>query len=188
MPLFLVQTRKATQNFGGRKWSNRYYVDAVSATQALDKGEQLWGSVERPFHYEDTYCYEIYVNQAEDKPFTPGETRPLDPSAQSGLRDTLGQGDLMPEFCAVRVDFPVSGSRPSRKFYHPFLREADCNGNGLAASFLADLGTGLAGLAGIPGLRDDDNEPWAGTSSPRGITSRRLGKLAALAVPPPPTL
>lgn len=186
MALFLVRTDKATQEFGGRKWCNRYFVDASDASAALALAREIWLTAERPFHETLVYCYQVYANLQGDPPFSVGEILPIDVDEQRGLLTTTGRGELLPDFCAVRVDFPVPGSRPSRKFYKPLLREGDVVGNNLAG---AALQTALAGVLGVfegIGIVDVDGELWRGNGINRGVTSKRFGREAALSVPPAP--
>lgn len=187
MPLFLIETRKATQSFGGRKWVNRYFVDVADAGEALDAAEGIWTGVERVFHGDDTYCYEVYANLQGDTPFTVGEQRAIPTVDQEGQLAILSRGELLPSFNVVRCDFSVPGSRPSRKFYRIPLRENDTIGDQLASA--SALVTALnAGLAEVPiyAIVDVDGQAWAGTYQIVGVTSRRFGKEAALGVPSPP--
>lgn len=186
MPLYLVQTRKATQLYGGRKWSNQYFHQASTVTAALAWAYSVWVSLEKPFHYDDVYCYEVYVNDTSDAPYSVGYTDPIVHVDAFGSLASGSAGQKAPTFVVARVDFPVTASRPSRKFYRPVLRETDFDGDQLSTGFTSVLATALANLGTIGGFYDVDGQVWLGTFSVKGITSRRMGKAAALGVPPAP--
>lgn len=187
MPLYLVQVRKATQLYSGRKWSNQYFHNTTTVTSALDWAISVWTDIERAFHYDDCYCYEVYVNDTTDAPNSIGYTRPMPLATAYGSLPAGAAGQKAPTFVVARVDFPVTASRPSRKFYRPVLRETDFDGDNFTGSFPAALNTALNGIGTLGGFYDVDGQVWVGTHTLKGITSRRMGKLAALAVPAPPS-
>lgn len=188
MPRYLVQTRKATQEFGGRKWSNRYFLLADTMNEALDAAQTIWQTGERIFHYTDVYCYEVYANLVGDTPFTPGQTKPIDGSIASGVRTIAGNGEILPTFVVARVDFTVAGSRPSRKFYRPHLREGDVTGDQLTGGILTAITTGINAISsGF--IIDEDGDQWSPQNGViKGVTSRRLGRDSFINVPPPPVV
>lgn len=186
MPLYLCQTRKATQLYGGRKWSNQYFHVSSTVTAALAWVYSVWVSLEKPFHYDDCYCYEVYVNEVGDTPYSIGYTDPVVHADAYGNLASGSAGQKAPTFVTLRVDFPVTASRPSRKFYRPILRETDFDGDNLAPGFSTIVSTAMANLGTIGGFYDVDGQVWLGTFSVKGLTSRRMGKTAALAVPAGP--
>lgn len=188
MALFLVLTRKATQLFGGRKWTNRYFVEASDEAAALDHAVDIWQNYERTVHYQDVYCYEVYANNTADPANSIGATRPVSPAIQRGGLNSAGAGNLLPDHNVVRVDFPVVASRPSRKFYRVPLFTNDVNANALVGGVLGAMVGSMGALASRPYMRDEDGQLWVGGALVRGITSRRMGKFAALGVPNGPPL
>lgn len=186
MPLFLVQTRKATQLYGGRKWSNQYFTNKSTVTAALAWGYSVWVSMEKAFHYDDIYCYEIYVNEVGDAPYSVGYTDAVVAADAYGTLSASAAGQKSQTFVTLRVDFPVTASRPSRKFYRPVLRESDYDGDNLSGAFATIVNAALGNIPSIGGFYDVDGQVWIGSWTLRGLTSRRMGKLAALAVPSAP--
>lgn len=189
MAVFLTQLRKATQVGGGMKWSNQYFFQANTEDEALVLGADLWDLVEKLFHDTTTYCYEIYVNRLGDAPFTVGRTEPLTGSFAYGTLDAVLRGEPLPSGNVVRVDFSVPGSRPSRKFYRPLLREVDTNGDLLVGpALLTAMNTAFPVMNGFP-LVDVDGQLWDNNGATiRGLTMRRLGREAKFAVPPAPAV
>lgn len=185
MPLYLCQIRKATQLYGGRKWSNQYFHQTTTVTSALDWTLSVWTGMEKAFHYDDCYAYEVYVNNTEDAPYSIGYSQPVTLADAYGSLSAASSGQKAPTFVVARVDFPVTASRPSRKFYRPPLRETDFDGDTLVGGFAAALNTALNNIGTIGGFYDVDGQVWIGTHTLKGITSRRMGKLAAVDVPPP---
>ena len=190
MALYLVQNRIATQDFGGRKWSNRYFVDALTEPQAHEYALEIWRAV-KAIHNINTYCYETYANRVGDAPFTVGSVVGVPVIDAYGTLTNTGRGELLPSSNVIRIDFPVVGSRPSRKFFRPCLREGDTVGDSITG---ADLLLGLTDLKAdfrlLTFIRDVDGESWITSSDAivRGVTSRRFGREAALAVPPAPSV
>lgn len=188
MALFLVELRKATQLYGGRKWSNRYFMEAPDSTTALADGLTLWQQVESEFHYDDCYCYEIYCNQQGDTPFSIGFTAAVPGVDAYGVLVSATAGQKAPTFVVARVDFPVAASRPSRKFYRAPLRETDFDGDTIGGNYVTALTTGLNNLDNFENIKDVDGQNWLTTYVIRGITSRRMGKTSAVDVPSPPSI
>lgn len=190
MPLYLAQVRIATQELGGRKWSNRYYVDAATETQAHAYARELWYA-SRGVHNITTYCYETYVNLMNDPPFSVGSVEAMPAIDSGGTLPNTGRGELLPSFNVVRMDFPVTGSRPSRKFFRPLLREGDTVGDTLTgADILLAFTTLKADFRDLPFVRDVDGQPWVTSADSilKGVTSRKFGREAALNVPPQPAV
>lgn len=186
MALFKCSIRKAVNDAGGAfKWSNTWYVDTLSPLTAASIATNIWTQGERLFHKSRVFAYEVYVTStlAGDEAFY---TAAIDGDAAPGL--LVSAGDQLPLFNVVRVDLNViAGGRPSRKFYRPTIEEGDqTNGNLTNTTLIQAIGTGLGMILAMPEVRDEDGNTF-GTSVIKGITSRRLGKFAAVAVPPVPT-
>lgn len=185
MARFLIETRKAAlTTIGKYKWSNRYFAEVADAGAALTLGASIWNGGESKFHNADAYCYEIYVNQQGDPPFSVGFTQAMPGGDQRG--DLLASGQFLPHFNVVRVDFSVTASRPSRKFYRIPLREDQNENASPTSALLTALTTGCTFLSEIENIVDVDGQDWSGAFSIKGFTSRRLGKLAFVSVPDGP--
>jgi hypothetical protein len=187
MPLYKLIIRKATQLGGGAKWSNVYYCVVPTEQNAIDRAQFIWEFGERLFHAESTYAYAVGVNNQEDPPFTPGIEIPVPNGVARGAITNIQNGDPLPLFNTVRVDFPVVGSRPSRKFYRPPIGEGVWNGSTITGALVTGLANGLAWF-GTANLSDVDGQAWTGASIVKSVTARRLGKTARLDVPPAPPL
>ena len=188
MPIFLVETRKASDGIIAAKWSNRYFVDVNDENEAYGQGLGIWDTAEKLVHDERVFCYEIYVNQQGDAPFTPGLNGAVPAGIQRGSRSALSRGEEMPLFNVVRCDFPVVNSRPSRKFYRPLLRTGDIDDGNINTATQTLYGQLVLALAQVTTLVDVDGEDWFGTGIVRGVTSRRLGRDSGLNVPVGPPL
>ena len=189
MPLYLISTRKAINTNGiTAKWSNRYFVQADTTQGALDAANGIWELGERPFHNALAFCYEVYANNTEDPPNTPGTTQPVAAGVMRGGRPATAASTtvLMPLANVVRVDFPVQESRPSRKFYRIPLLETDITSAQLDADIFNAVATGCEFIAGLALMRDVDGQAYMGSAVVRGLTVRRLGRDADRAVPPGP--
>ena len=186
MALFLVQTRKAI-NTGGitAKWSNRYFVQSDTESGAVAMGQAIWNDGERLFHNALAFCYSIYVNNMADAPNTPGLEIGVPTGVQRGARaaTAVTVGTMLPLFNVIRVDFPVLASRPSRKFYRIPLLEGDIQDAQPGAALLSDIQAGCDVIASNWWMQDPDAQSYAGTALVKGITSRRLGRDAAVSVP-----
>lgn len=189
MALYLVQLRKAINTDGiAYRWSNRYFFDVADVDAALAQGLGAWDTYEAPFHRKIAFCYEIYANLMGDAPFTPGSTLGVPVGIQRG-RYGSGASDtttILPSSNVVRVDFPVVNSRPSRKFYRLPLTEADITSGQLTIATSNVIQTAVNALADVTTIVDVDGQAYGGSAIVRGITTRRVGREAALAVPTGP--
>lgn len=189
MSLWKAQIKKAINSSGlAYKWSNTYFVEAETATEALSAAANIWLNGERLFHNQLAFAYEFYVNNTADPHFTPGTVGTVLPEVRRGLRPAtvLDVPQVLPSFNVVRVDYPVPASRPSRKFYRVPLLESDVSDQQVSVALAEDLQEGANYIASLPAIRDPDGQPYGGVGVNRGITSRRLGREAALAVPTGP--
>lgn len=186
MPVYLIETRKASDGIAARKWSNRYFVNVNSVEEAYGQGLGIWDVAEKPAHDNFVFCYAIYVNLQGDTPFSPGTVGAVPAGIQRGTLSSVGRGEELPLFNVVRVDFPVINSRPSRKFYRPLLRTGDIDDGNINTATVTRFNALVTSLATITTLVDVDGEDWFGAGIVRGVTSRRLGRESALNVPAGP--
>jgi len=189
MPLFNIAIRKAINTNGiAYKWSNRYFVEEPDVTAALSLASNIWTNIEATFHLDLAFCYEVYANNTEDAPFTPGTTQGIPIGVQRGLIEAGPDNtpDLLPPWNVVRVDFPVVASRPSRKFYRIPLIEQQITSGQLNAQYITIMQPALNLFTTVGTMRDIDGQAYAGDPIIRGLTSRRLGREAGLSVPPGP--
>lgn len=185
MGLYKVLLRKAVNDAGGAfKWSNSYYVETLSSLTAAATGIQIWQEAESLFHRGRVFCYEVYASSVLSGD-TDYHIEAVAPGDQPGL--FAGAGDQLPLFNVVRVDLnTAAGGRPSRKFYRPTLEEGDqTNGIITNAALVTAIQNAMVLLEGIGGVRDESGNSFS-SATIKGITSRRLGKFAAVAVPPAP--
>lgn len=188
--LFAVSTRMA---FGGGtlpdqyKWSNKWFIEADTVSDAADAGMALWVDNVRDAHNEACYCYEIYATDA-DPESSLYEVRAVEAGNQRGtLFGTTGTEYYNPAIC-VRMNLNVAGSRPSRKFLRIGLQEAwmGDGGRAISASGVTSALNTLAGLlASFTSLRDESGNVFSSVAYD-GVTVRKLGKLARFELPTPP--
>lgn len=189
MALWLASIRKAVNTSGiAYKWSNRYFVQANTSSEALSIAAQIWLQGERLFHNQLAFAYEFYVNNTADAPNTPGVIGTVLEGVRRGLAPASATTTavILPPGNVVRVDFPVPGSRSSRKFYRLPMLESDITEGQLSTSTSNVIQTGVNAIASLAGIRDVDNENFGGAGVVRGVTMRRLGREAFFAVPTGP--
>lgn len=190
MPLFRVSLRFASDISGHppRKWSNTLFANDATPLAAASRGVSLWTGALRSGARERVWCYQVYATDLA--PLTDNyHVYDVEPGAQRGSLPTPAGEPYLPKAC-VAVALPVSGSRPSRKFWRPGLYEGDVtNGVTLSVS-LADAirdawGTGLAADEGY--WLDPDGEQYGFLPQLR-LTTREYGREATANVPVPPAL
>lgn len=189
MALWLASIRKAVNASGiAYKWSNRYFVNANTSGEALGIAANIWINGERLFHNQLAFAYEFYVNNTADPPNTPGVIGSVLPGVQRGSAPATAATtvQILPPGNVIRVDFPVPGSRNSRKFYRLPMLESDITEGQLSASTATLVQSGINYIASLAGIRDVDGEPFGGAGVIRGVTMRRLGREAYFAVPTGP--
>lgn len=185
MPVYKCSLRKAFGTPFFQKWSNTYYIDAGSITEAGDTAIDLWMNAERPMHTQGVYCYEVYLNNMSDPPNSPGNVFPIGASVQRGVFPGYNAGATFPLWNCLRVDFSVLGSRPSRKFYRLGLVPANYDNGNITSGLATVVSTCAAWVAGSPFLVDVDGEQIT-SASLKGLTPHRLGKEAGINVPAGP--
>jgi hypothetical protein len=92
----------------------------------------------------------------------------------------------MPYFVVARLDMNVANSRPSRKYIRAPWGEGHIATDNLIGTALTEVQSAANGLT-VAGIRDESGSLISSTSL-KGITSRRLGKLAFLSVPGKPVV
>lgn len=189
MPLYQVSLRKAINTSGiAYKWSNRYFVQSPDVASALQSGINFWVLAEATFHNQLAFCYEVYANNTEDPPNTPGTVQSVPVGDQRGNRpgNASSVSILLPLWNVARIDFSVVASRPSRKFYRIPLLETDVTSAQLDPDISGAIIAGAALIATAGESRDVDNQLFTGSVSTPVLTSRRLGREAAFNVPAGP--
>lgn len=185
MAVYKVALRQAVGEPFFKKWSNTYYIDAGSGSEALDLGLEIWEDYLREVFSEGIYCYEIYANSTFDPPGSPGVTLPVPVGTQRGQLTGWSPATALPLFNTVRVDIFVIASRPSRKFLRPGLTESSIENGQLFPAYGPLIKAQFDLLAALPYTVDVDGQKWT-SSIVKGITSRRLGREAGVDVPPGP--
>lgn len=169
-----------------RKWSNVLYVDSPSSVAAAAAGVVAWEDTLRNGMSTNIFCYEVYATSVAsgDDDFT---VQAVTPGNQRGNL-VSSAGDLyLPKVC-LAVTLPVTGSRPSRKFWRIDLRESDIvngitlnpavvNAVRLAWDFTISNGAGL--------WRDVDGQVISGVGRIR-LTTREFGRESTVDLPEPP--
>lgn len=185
MPIWKCSLRKAFGAPFNVKWSNTYYIDAGTALEAGDVGYILWTEGERTFHTAGIYCYEMYLNNLADPPNSPGQIYPIAAGDQRGTFPGYNAGATFPLWNTLRVDFSVTASRPSRKFYRLGLVPANYDNGNITAGLAGVVDSGCEAIAGNPFVVDVDGQNVFAHAR-KGLTPHRLGKEAGLNVPAGP--
>lgn len=188
MALYKVSWRKSwdTANIARRKWSTTIYIEAASSVAAAAAGVGMWVSFLRQACRNTVFCYEVYATD-----LVPGTSdytvQGVPAGSQRGTLALTGLGEpYLPKAC-ISVTIPVTGSRPSRKFWRPGLFEADVvNGEGLLTT-IGDVVKAQwdAALAAASSLRDPDNELLTANVTVR-LTTREFGRESTNLPPEPP--
>lgn len=184
MALFKVVLRQAiTGSAADYKWSNLWYVEAASVSEAADIGIEMWADALKDAAITATFCYEVYASDLN--PLASVYTIKPMPSADAD-GTIAATGDLYIPSAVVRVDLPVASGRPSRKFHRPPLWEAAVdNGRSLTSAILAPVTSAYNEVLATWPVRDEDGNSFTGVVV-RGLTTRRLGRDAYNDVPDPP--
>ena len=184
MALYRVVLRLAfNEALGAFKWSNVFYTDQATPLAAAAWGIDLWDDAWRLAHSNLTFCYEVYASDLvldTDNYIT--LSHGLNPNIFGAKSPS---GELMPSWNVARMDLSTPAGRPSRKFIRSPWGEGDIvfDSFGTAAqTALQNAGTALFTLGGA---FDEDGQPFTGFTL-RGVSNKRLGKLASLGVPSKP--
>lgn len=184
MALFRVLTRMAVRTSADAyTWSYVWYVEAADVDAAAVVGrDEIWPSL-AVCHKTIAFCYEIYASDLV--PSTTNYTViGVDAGDQPGL--VTGSGQLYRATSVCRVELNVAGGRPSRKYLRlPFDETEVTNGIVIETSAIDDINGTFTDIVAITSLRDESGNLFTGYTI-KGVTDRRLGKLARNAVPPSP--
>lgn len=116
-PSWMVTIEKFT---GGEYWVNRYFVSDLTMDGAIGTGNAI-ANIEQVVHSASVALTKMSIST-----IAPGDniyqTVILN---KSGTRPNTSNYDLAPLFVVARVDFSVTGSRPSRKYLRGVLTEGD---------------------------------------------------------------
>lgn len=185
MSLHLIQFRQAADlNVGTPyKWSNIFYVNADDAAEAAAIGVTAWSSHFADCFRTNVYCYEVYSR--DTLPVTVDfAIVPVDAGDQRGSNSVATAP--LPSFNVVRVDLNVPAARPMRKFLRLPVDESDIvDGSWSNEGYATGINGFLTGMISTYFLVNPDGVSLTSAVF-KGITSRRLGKLAYTAVPSGP--
>lgn len=183
MPLYSVQQRLATRVPDPLKWSYVWFGLFNSPLEAALVGRDMWVNLLRTCHHVDAFCYEVYATDQ----VAATTSYAIVPVPEGQSRGALtGGGEPVPLWNAVRVDMFVQGSRPSRKFLRPPMKEGYITTtNGLAPTLVAAIRDVITAITGDLRWRDESGQVLEGVGPVR-LTSRRLGRLAGFNVPEAP--
>lgn len=175
MPKWSVDIEKLLR---GEYWTNRYWVKDDNMAQALISADMLYTS-ERAIHKNNVLFTKLRVSDG----------LPNTDVYQIVNLNTFGvqvpQGDELPLFCIVRVDFNTEGGgRPSRKYLRLPLNDVNMVAEGkLDTEFIGGImeyyATPLVGFASYVDV-DEQNIvsasvwPWVGMRQLRRGSKRKL--------------
>lgn len=151
MPRFKVDIEKL---FNGEYWTNRWFVDAASLTEAEEFGVAVILQNERTFHFSVVTFTKVRVSdviEGTDQFITT-------PSNQPGLL-AIGDAQILPLFNTVRVDLRAGFGRPSRKYYRAPLTEAVVNGDTLVATYANTVADAMDSILTTINVVDPQNTP-----------------------------
>jgi hypothetical protein len=190
MPLYRVALRFATDQPGQpfRKWSNTFFAEETGASIAAFRGLGLWNDGLRAAARERVYLYQVYaadLNPATDDYYVLN----VDPALQRGNLPTPTGEPYQPKTC-VAVTLPVSGSRPSRKFWRPGLFEGDvANGVSITPALATIIQTQWdQALTSAESYWLDPDGQTLQVPVQLRLSTREFGREATADVPVPPPL
>lgn len=191
MARYATYLRMASDIVGqpARKWSNVFFMEAVSPLAAAFFTASAWAENLRTCCRERVYAYEVYATD-----LTPGTDAfsvvGISPGEQRGLLTTpIGEEPYMPKTC-LAVTLGVSGGRPSRKFWRPGIYEGDIvNGVGVNPALVTLINTAFTNMIDSLGsvFVDPDGQNVFSVSRIR-LTTREFGRESQTDVPLPPPL
>jgi hypothetical protein len=128
-------------------WSNVYQVEAASALDALDIGEDIV-EIEKAVHKDYVQYTKMTATEDIDDPPV-GSSRVL-----TATGDITGvENQRLPGFNAVRVILSDGNGRPSQKYLRPLLEEDDIADGSITTAtrnlFSLSYAGPLIGLAGV---------------------------------------
>lgn len=130
MPLYRTQIFKSIN--AGKEWSNVYHVQATDLDEAISFSAAIVGA-EVSIHKAnvDFLRYRVSTEAPGDNVYA---TTPIN---LSGARTITG--GQYPLFNTVRVDFAVTGGRPSYKYLRLPIEETQTENGVIGAFLLADI-------------------------------------------------
>lgn len=184
MALFRVVPRLAfNEAIAAFKWSNVFYTDQPTVQAAAAWGIGLWDTAWRLAHSTQTFCYEVYASDlVEGTDVYTTVAHDLNPNIFGAK---VPAGELMPSWNVARMDINTPSGRPSRKFIRGPWGENDITYDSFTSGAQNALQNAGAALFTYGGAFDEDGQPFTGFAL-RGVSAKRLGKLAGLAVPSKP--
>jgi len=190
MPLYKVSLRFATDNTWARrtKWSNSFYLNRPTAGEASQVMVAAWQTSLRGTVRNTVFAYEVYSSSVLEGDVT-YDVRTITAGNQRGGLSTVDLGQQYQQNSCLSVTMPVTGSRPSRKFWRPGLYENDVtNGEIVNPVLVETVALGFDELLSEFGdtfLLDPDGQTLTGPVRVR-FTQRKLGRQAGLNLPSPP--
>lgn len=170
-----------------RKWSTTFFIEAASALEAADLVRAAWVAQLRPGAATSVFAYEVYATDL--LPATSDyAVVPVAPGSQRGTFNQLGGVQKYLLKACIAVTLPVTGSRPSRKFWRFGLNEDDVvDGVSLGSVVTTNVANAWTAFVGALGaaLVDPQGQAITGVSRLR-LTTREFGRTAGADVPEPP--
>lgn len=165
MALFSVDVQK----FGyGQYWTNRYIIDVADLDAGIAVGEDI-ADLERVPLLASCVIEKYRVSSVTEG----DDVYAIVPYEQAGL--AFSDGNPLPLFNVVRVDFAVGFGRPSRKYLRGCLNEGNVDGMNLATATRSNIQTNYATpLAALPAYVDVDGQPIVSATVFTAIHMRQL--------------
>jgi hypothetical protein len=140
MPLYSLDIEKEHQ---GEYWTNRYILAGPVMPDAFTGTANDILAAERAVTYGNVTFTKLRVS--DTNPTT--DTYIIRPLGLTGLR-AFANVLLLPLFCVVRVDFPASAGRPSRKYLRGVLSENDILGQDVEPAIVNFVNTQYGDVLG----------------------------------------
>jgi len=187
MALYKIALRFSNDNASARrvKWSNVFYRNVDTAVLAANSGITAWTNHLNQAARRSVFCYEVYASSVTegDSDYVvlavpPGDQRALGPVPVGAQQYQLNS--------CLAVNLPVSGSRPSRKFWRPGLFESDVeNGTEVITSLVSAIQSSFNSMLAGSAWLDPDGQAVLPAVTVK-FTQRKLGRLAGFNLPTVP--
>jgi hypothetical protein len=167
MPMFAMDSQKV---LNGEFWTNRYMIEATDLATATTAAAFIRDK-ERNVH-STIVTFDKY--RVSDTVVGTDVYQVVNDNVQ-GTR-AAPNGEWMPLFCVLRVDFnTVGGGRPSRKYLRLPLYEDDCYQGNTAQAIRTLVLTSYAGpLIGLANFVDVDGQAFSSASASLAVGMRQL--------------
>lgn len=176
MPLWNVDVEKFFKN---RYWTNRYIVQAASLAAAAQVANDIV-DVERNVHKS---FIEFTKVRTSDQ-VVGGDVFTIAVIGLPGLH-VWTEGQALPLFNVVRVDFAVSQGRPSRKYLRTGLLEQDVVGDTLEPAYHTFINLNYAiPMMSMVEYVDVDGQAFVGSSVTSSVAMRQLKRGSKRALTP----